>query len=343
MMRSASAVGRSELAVGAAHAVGGYVVVVDRCHPFAATIDTDGSVRGTASWADLISPPNAWHFPRRRLLHLDAASVAVHDVGTAMAARLAVGHDGSLDVHPTALAGLSWPTEQYIPVWRARTPLTPGPGWLLGTDLHRTRWCWWATHPAVPAPEHGADGSILAWAALSDDVTLAAVQHTHKRPFDLRPRVSLRLFDRRRWPSRVLPAVPLPATAHWGPDYRGVLPAPPSTVGSHERSAEERADAVAASRAATERDAHWLLERGYTDARVTLPDGPGAHDPRVVLDFRSPDHPGRLFRRVDHPLDELGNPGGGLHALTVMLEEDLDAGLLDEIVHRHPDAEIVYI
>lgn len=331
MMRSASAVGRSELAVGAAHAVGGYVVVVDRCHPFAATIDTDGSVRATASWANLISPPNAWHHPRCRLLHLDPTSVAVHDVGTATAARLAVGHDGSLDVHPTALAGLSWPTEQYIPLWRARTPLTPGPGWLLGTDLQQTQWCWWATHPAVPAPEHGADGSIFTWAELSDDVVLVAVQHTHKRPFDLRPRVSLRLFDRRRWPSRVLPTVPLPATARWRPDHRGMLPA------------SERADAVSASLAAAERDAYRLVERGYTDARVTLHDGPDAPDPLIVLEFRSPGHRGRQFRRVDHPLDELGNPGGGLHDLTVILDEDLDAGLLDEIVRRDPAAELVYI
>lgn len=49
------------------------------------------------------------------------------------------------------------------------------------------------------------------------------------------------------------------------------------------------------------------------------------------------------FRRVDHPLDELGNPGGGLHDLTVILDEDLDAGLLDEIVRRDPAAELVYI
>ncbi|MDN5919790.1 MAG: hypothetical protein L0I76_32610 [Pseudonocardia sp.] len=46
---------------------------------------------------------------------------------------------------------------------------------------------------------------------------------------------------------------------------------------------------------------------------------------------------------MDHPLDELGNPGGGLHDLTVILDEDLDAGLLDEIVCRDPDADIVYI
>jgi hypothetical protein len=212
-MKTGPAAGRSELAVGAARAIGGYAVVVDRCHPFAAAIDTDGAVCATASWAHLLSPPNAWHHPRRRLLHLDATSVAVHDVGTATAARLTVGRDGSLAVEPVALAGHSWPNEQYVPLWRARTPLTPGLGWLLGTDLRQTRWCWWATHPAVPAPEHGADGSIVAWAALPDDVAVAAVQHTHKRPFDLRPRVSLRLFDIRRWPSRVLPAVPLPATA----------------------------------------------------------------------------------------------------------------------------------
>ena len=76
---------------------------------------------------------------------------------------------------------------------------------------------------------------------------------------------------------------------------------------------------------------------------MTLPDGPGAHDPRIVLDFHSPDHPGRLFRRVDHPLDELGNPGGGLHDLTVILDEDLNAGLLNEIVRRDPDTDLVYI
>ncbi|WP_145984177.1 MULTISPECIES: hypothetical protein [unclassified Pseudonocardia] len=343
-MQPASAVTRAELATGAAHAVGGYAVLVDRCHPFAATIDTDGSVRATASWAALVSPPNAWHHPRRRLLHLDATSVAVHDVGTAIAARLAVGRDGSLDVQPIALASLTWPTEQYLPLWRARTPPTPGPGWLLGTDLRQTRWCWWATHPAIPAPEHGADGSILAWATLSDTVAVAAVQHTHKRPFDLRPRVSLRLFDIRRRPSRVLPAVPLPTTARWRLDHRRLPTAPASTLSAHEHSAAaKRADALSASRAAAERDAHRLLDRGYTDARVTLPDGPGAHDPRVVLDFGSPDHPGRLFRRVDHPLDELGNPGGGLNDLTVILEEDLDAGLVDEIARRDPDADLVYI
>ena len=76
-MRTGSAAGRSELAVGAARAIGGNAVVVDRCHPFAAAIDTDGAVSATASWAHLLSPPNAWHHPRRRLLHLDATSVAV--------------------------------------------------------------------------------------------------------------------------------------------------------------------------------------------------------------------------------------------------------------------------
>nr|WP_145983144.1 hypothetical protein [Pseudonocardia sp. AL041005-10] len=307
---------------------------MDRCHPFAVTIDTDGAVRATASWADLLSPPNAWHHPRRRLLHLDATSVAVHDVGTAMAARLTVGRDGSLDVEPVALAGLSWPTEQYIPLWRTRTPLAPGPGWLLGTDLRRTRWCWWATHPAVPAPERGADGSIVAWAALSDDVTLAAVQHTHKRPLDLRPRTSLRLFDVRRQPSLVLPVVPLPVTARWRSDRCDTE----STA-----TAAARADVLSSAYAAAERDARGLVERGCTDVGVSLPDGPDAHDPRILLDFRSPGHPDRLFRRVDHPLDELGNPGGGLHCLTVMLDEDLDSGLLAEIVGRNPDTVVVVV
>ncbi|MEQ3541946.1 hypothetical protein WHI96_24340 [Pseudonocardia tropica] len=282
-----------------------------------------------------MSPPNAWHHPRRRLLHLDATSVAVHDVGTATAARLTVGRDGSLDVEPVALAGLSWTTEQYVPLWRTRTPLAPGPGWLLSTDLRQSRWCWWATHPAVPAPEHGADGSIVAWAALSDDVAVAAIQHTHKRPFDLRPSTSLRLFDVRRRPSLVLPVVPLPVTARWRADRCDT-----------ESAAAARADVLSSAHAAAQRDARRLVERGCTAVRVTLsdgPDGPDAHDPRILLDFRSPVYPDRLFRRVDHPFDELGNPGGGLHSLTVTLDEDLDSGLLAEIAGRDPDAVVLYI
>lgn len=63
-MKTGPAAG-SELAVGAARAIGGYAVLVDRCHPFAAAIDTDGAVCATTSWAHLVSPPNALHDPRR--------------------------------------------------------------------------------------------------------------------------------------------------------------------------------------------------------------------------------------------------------------------------------------
>lgn len=94
-MQPVPAVMRAELAVGAAHAVGGYAVLMDRCHPHAATTDTDGSVRATASWAGVV-PAARVAPPRHRLLHLDPTSVAMYDVGTAVAAQLAVGRGESL-------------------------------------------------------------------------------------------------------------------------------------------------------------------------------------------------------------------------------------------------------
>ncbi|WP_156819336.1 hypothetical protein [Pseudonocardia sp. HH130630-07] len=316
---------------------------MDRCHPFAVTLDGDGALCATASWSHLIAPPNAWHYPRRRLLHLDATSVAVHDFGATTAARLVVGPGGSLDVHPARLAGLSWREQRYVPPRRAGTSTVPGPGWVVGNDRRRHRWSWWAVHPAVAAPAFGPHGPILDWAALSGDAGIAVVRHAQARPLDLRPRAALHLLDTRRYPpDRVLPAVALPGTARWTVDPERADDRQAELTPGPQDYADARAAAITTCRDDAERSARRLLELGYTDASVTLPDGPDAPDPRVVLEFGSPEHPDRSFRRVDRPLDELGHPGGGLRDLGVVLDEDLSAGLVGELAERDPGAGVVH-
>lgn len=313
---------RGDLAAGFVRAVAGSFLVVDRCHPAAVTVGRAGSTVSGVGWAGSIPAPTAWHWPSRRILHLADDRFAVHDVGHTDAVVLHVDGTGRLRCTRMPLQQLSWAAEQYLPMWRPRSPAAPGPGWLFGTDARGTRWCWWAVHPEVVTPVHGEGASVIAHAALDGHTALGALQHTDKRPLRFAPPVSLHLFDAGGAArSRELPPIPLPAGAGWrSPTHREPV---------------RRAAALDTYLRFTSAQRSALERAGCTDVTIEVDDG--GPDTVITLEFGAPSHPGIRFRRTDRPFDELGNRGGALADLNVVFEQDLGSGrLLDEIVARTP-------